>query len=186
MNQIINYFNKPLLKIPLQFGAATGVVAFLFFMGLYSLDVMPLGNKRTMDLGIFIIMMAAACWYYRKKIGGGFMHFWEALTICYVVNTVAAFITGWLIYLFITFVDPSIFTAYLAEMKQLLMDGKGELVKNIGEAEYQKMLQGIGQTKPEELITDELSKKTVMAVLPILIISLILRRQNPAMVQRKP
>lgn len=179
MNKVIEYFNKPLLKIPLQFGAATGIVAFLFFLGLYSLDVMPLGNKRSMDLGIFIIMMAAACWYYRKKIGGGYMHFWEALTVCYVVNTVAAFITGWLIYLFITFVDPSVFLVYLEEMKQLLAQGKGELVKNIGEADYQVMLNSIGETKPETLITDELSKKTVMAVLPILIISLILRRQRP-------
>jgi len=158
----------------MQFGAATGIVAFLFFLGLYSMDVMPLGNKRSMDLGIFIIMMAASCWYYRKKIGDGYMHFWEALTVCYVVNTVAAFITGWLIYLFITFVDPTVFSAYLVEMKQLLVQGKGELVKNIGE------------TKPEELITDELSKKTVMAVLPILIISLILRRQNPSESQLRP
>jgi hypothetical protein len=179
MNSFLNYFNKPLLKIPLIFGAATGSMAFMLFLGLYFIGVMPLGNKRTLDFGIYLIMMIAACWYYRKKIGQGYMHFWEGLTICYVVNSVGAFVSGWLVYLFITWVDPSVFVGYLAEMKQLLLQGKSELVKKIGEAEFQTMLKNVAETKPGELITDELSKKTAMAVLPILIISLIFRRQAP-------
>lgn len=180
-----NYFNKPLLKIPLVFGAATGVMAFLFFLGLYAVDVMPLGNNKVLDFGIFLIMMVAACWYYRRKIGHGYMHFWEGLTICYVVNTVGAFVVGWLIFFFVKFVDPDLFTRYLAEMQQLLMQGKAELVKNIGAVEFQKMKRAISATQPGELITDELAKKTVMAVLPILIISLIFRRQEPVPLRPK-
>ncbi len=179
MNSFLNYFNKPLLKIPLIFGTGAGAMAFLFFIGLYFIGVMPLGNKRALDFGIYLIMMVAACWYYRKKIGNGFMHFWEGLTVCYVVNTVGAFVSGWLVYLFIAFVDPSVFTDYLTQMKQLLVQGKPELVKNIGEAEFQIMLRNVAQTHPGDLITDELGKKTVMAVLPILIISLLFRRQIP-------
>lgn len=186
MNTFLNYFNKPLLKVPLVFGLSTGLMAFLFFLGLYAIGVIPLGNKKVLDMGIFIIMMVAACWYYRRKIGNGYMHLWEGLTICYVVNTVGAFVVGWLIYLFVAFIDPELFAKYLLEMKQLLLNGKAELVKNIGEAEFQKMLKGVSETKPEELITDELSKKTIMAVLPILIISLIFRKQNPAEIPRKP
>ncbi len=180
-----NYFNKPLLKIPMLFGAATGVMAFLFFLGLYAIGVMPLGNNKVLDFGIFLIMMVAACWYYRRKIGHGYMHFWEGLTICYVVNTVGAFVLGWLIFLFIEFIDPELFTKYLAEMHQLLMQGKADLVKDIGEAEFQTMQKAVDKTKPGELITDELAKKTVMAVLPILIISLIFRRQEPVPLRPK-
>lgn len=184
MNTLINYFNKPLLKIPLVFGLATGLMAFLFFLALYFVGVMPLGNKRALDFGIYIIMMAAACWYYRRKIGNGYMHLWEGLTICYVLNSVGAFVAGWLVYLFVAYIDPDLFARYLLEMKQLLLDGKAELVKNIGEAEFQKMLKGILETEPAELITDELSKKTIMAVLPILIISLVFRKQDPT--EQKP
>ena len=180
-----NYFNKPLLKIPLVFGAATGVMAFLFFLGLYAVDVMPLGNNKVLDFGIFLIMMVAACWYYRRKIGQGYMHFWEGLTICYVVNTVGAFVVGWLIFLFVEFVDPELFTRYLAEMQDLLIKGKADLVKDIGEADFQKTLQAVVATKPGELITDEIAKKTIMAVLPILIISLIFRRQEPVPLRPK-
>lgn len=164
----------------MMFGAATGVMAFLFFLSLYAVGAMPLGNDRVLDFGIFLIMMIAATWYYRRKIGLGYMHFWEGLTICYVVNTVGAFVLGWLIYFFLRFGDPELFVRYLAEMRQLMMNGKVELVKNIGEAEFQTLLSGVARLTPGDMITDELGKKTVLAVLPILIISLVFRRLNPA------
>lgn len=172
--------------MPLVFGAATGLLAFLYFLGLYFIGKTPLGNVRVLDFGIYLILMIAACWYYRKNVGRGAMHLWEALTVCYVVNTAGAFLSGWLVYLFVAYIDPSVFTAYLVEMKQLMMQGKDELVKNIGEAEFQNMVKNVGNTSPGQLITDELSKKTVMAVLPILIISLIFRRQSYGIFQGKP
>lgn len=176
MQSIIDYFNKPLLKTSLFFGLVTGLLAFAFFLGLYALDVMPLG--KILDFGIYIIMIAGACWYYRKKVGNGLLHLWEALTIGYVVNCVAALVNGWLIYLFITYVDPHIFTQYTSEMLQLLENGKVELIKNIKEPEYLKMYQDVKSMEPSVVIKDEISKKMVMGIIPILIISLIFRKQN--------
>ncbi len=178
MKKVLEYFNKPMLKLPLIVGLITGVLVFGFFIGLYLIGIVPLGNNKVMDFGINIIMMAGACWYYRKVIGKGFLHLWEALTICYIVNTVAAFISGWLIYLFVTYFDPTIFTDYLADMGALLQSGKSDLVKNIGEAEYAKMYASIQAMDTSEIISDEISKKTVMGIIPILIISLIFRKQD--------
>jgi hypothetical protein len=178
MKSIIAYFNKPILKVSMLFGAATGILVFLFFIGLYLMGIVPLGNNKVMDFGIHVILIAGACWYYRKKVGNGFLHLWEALTIGYVVNTIGALIAGWLIYFFVTFIDPAVFTNYIAEMKTLMLEGKGQLVKNIGEAEFLKMFNGVSAMKSSELIMDEVSKKTVMAIIPILVISLIFRKQD--------
>ncbi len=183
MNSVIAYFNKPILKYSLLFGLALGLLVFAFFLGLYAMGIVPLGNNKVMDIGIHIILIAGACWYYRKKVGNGFLHLWEALTIGYVVNTVGALIAGWLIYFFVTYVDPAVFTAYVAQMQDLMMQGKAELVKNIGEAEFQKMYKGVGDMATSELITDEVGKKTVMAIIPILVISLILRKQDYSILQ---
>ena len=185
MKSIIAYFNKPILKLSLLFGLIGGVLVFAFFLGLYAMGKVPLGNNKVLDFGINVIMMAGACWYYRRSVGKGFMHLWEALTICYVVNTIAAFVAGWAIYLFVTYVDPSLFTKYLAEMASLMQQGKADLVKNIGEAEYAKLFGSIQQMKTSEIITDEISKKTVMGIIPILIISLILRKQDYGLYQDK-
>lgn len=183
MNSILAYFNKPILKLSLLFGLALGILVFVFFLGLYAMDIVPLGNNKVLDIGIHVILIAGACWYYRKKAGNGFLHLWEALTIGYVVNTVGALIAGWLIYFFVTYIDPSVFTAYITQMKDLMLQGKAELVKNIGEAEFQKMYQGVGEMATSEIIMDEVGKKTVMAIIPILVISLILRKQDYSILQ---
>lgn len=183
MNSIIAYFNKPILKYSLLFGLVLGILVFAFFLGLYAMGIVPLGNNKVLDLGIHIILIAGACWYYRKKVGNGFLHLWEALTIGYVVNTVGALVSGWLIYFFVTYIDPSVFTEYIAQMKGLMLEGKAELVKNIGEAEFRKMYNGVGEMKTSGIITDEVGKKTVMAIIPILVISLILRKQDYSILQ---
>jgi hypothetical protein len=178
MKSIIAYFNKPILKVSLVFGLMTGVLVFIFFIGLYLIGIVPLGNNKVLDFGIHVIFIAGACWYYRKNVGNGFLHLWEALTIGYVVNTIGALIAGWLIYFFVTYGDPAVFTNYIAEMKALMLQGKAELVKNIGEAEFAKMYNGVGGMKRSEIIMDEVSKKTLMAIIPILVISLIFRKQD--------
>ena len=140
------------------------------------MGIMPLG--KILDFGIYIILISGACWYYRKKVGNGFLHLWEALTIGYVVTCVAALINGWLIYLFIAYIDPSVFTNYTTEMLQLLDQGKVDLIKNIKEPEYLKMYKDIQAMQPSVVIKDEISKKMVMGIIPILVISLIFRKQN--------
>ena len=187
MQNVFNYFNKPLLKIPMGFGALTGILCFLYFLGLYAVGITPLGTKKVLDFGIHVIMMVVAVWYFRKHVGNGALHLWEALSICYVLNTVAALTTGWLIYGFLNYGDSSVFVKYLAEMKQLLVSTKGQLIKELGQAEYQKMLIDAANIKPADLIADELSKKTVLAVFPALLISLIFRKQDYSVFQpQKP
>ena len=179
LDRIVEAFNKPLLRVSLFIGLLAGAACFAFFLVLYAMDVVPLGNNKAPDFGFHILFMAVACWYYRNRVQQGWMHLWEGLTICYVVNTVAAFVNGWLIYGFVAWIDPTVFTDYSAQMNELLLSGKAELIKNIGEADYQKMLQDVQETKPGQLITDEISKKTLLAVLPIIIIALIFRKQPP-------
>jgi hypothetical protein len=179
MMKFFEYFNKPLLRVPLQFGLLTGLLTFCYFLGLYALGITPLGNIRTPDFGIHVITICYACWYYRKHIGNGWLHLWEGLTIGYVINMTAAFITGWLIYFFVMYYDPTVFTTYLEDMKALLSGKKAELVEQIGEAEFQNLLSKVGENTPSTLITDEISKKFMLGILPILLISLFFRRQTP-------
>ena len=178
MQSILNYFNKPILKISLAFGVVTGLLCFFYFLGLYFLHITPLGNKKVLDYGIHVIMMSACCWNFRRYAGNGYLHLWEGITICYIVNSVAALFTGWLIYGFVTQIDTTVFPQYLAEMKQLLVSTKGQLIEKLGPKEYDIMIADVQKIKPSDLISDEFVKKSIIGVLPILIISMAFRKQD--------
>ena len=183
MKSIINYFNHPLLKIPLLAGLLTGVLCFLYFLGLYALDVPALGNIRVLDYGIHIIVILATIWYYRKYIGHGRLHLWEGLAIGYVLNTIAALVTGWLVYFFVTQIDPGVFAEYVTNSRKLLLEGKKQITDQFGPETFAEQWQKVNTMKPSILLPDELTKKTALAVLPVLIISLIFRKQDYSVMQ---
>ncbi len=176
----MTYFNQPLLKIPLLFGLATGLAVFVFFLAMHSLGVSALfvNEKYPFDFGIHLILMVAAVWYYRRRVGGGLLHMWEGLTICYLINSVGALVAGWLIYAFVTWIDPTEFTRYLADLQQFQVSDKANYVKTFGEAAYKAQLEKTAQTTPGVLPLSMLGKKTLLGILPILIISLLFRKQD--------
>jgi hypothetical protein len=183
MKSILAYFNHPLLKFPLLAGLITGVLCFFYFLALYAMDVPPLGNVRVLDFGIHIIMMVATIWYYRKTIGHGRLHLWEGLTIGYVLNTIAALVSGWLVYLFVTQIDPGVFAEYVVNSKKLLLDGKKQITDQFGPETFNDQWSKVSTMQPSVLLPDELTKKTALAVLPVLIISLLFRKQDYSVMQ---
>ena len=183
MKTILGYFSNPLLKIPLLAGLLTGVLCFLYFLALYAIGVPALGNIRVLDFGIHIIVMVATVWYYRKYIGQGKLHLWEGLTIGYVLNTVAALLTGWLVYFFVTQVEPGVFAEYVVNSKKLLLEGKKQLTDQFGPETFAEQWDKVNAMQPGVLLPDELTKKTALAVLPVLIISLIFRKQDYSVLQ---
>lgn len=178
MKSILNYFNNPLLKIPLLAGLLTGVLCFLYFLALYATGIPALGNIRVLDYGIHIIVIIATIWYYRRYIGHGQLHLWEGLTIGYVLNTIAALVTSWLIYFFVTQIDPGVFAEYIVNSKKLLLEGKKQITDQFGPETFAEQWQKANTMRPSILLPDELTKKTALAVLPVLIISLIFRKQD--------
>ena len=178
MQSIIDYFNKPILKVSLAFGAITAVFAFIFFLALYFVGARPLSNIRVMDMGIFIICISGACWYYRKTFGNGFLHLWEALTIGYVVLCIAAILNGWLIYLFVSYIDPTVFADFISDSLQLLTEGRKTQLSYLSDAEFLKIYENTRLDNPSIIIKDEIGKKLLIGIIPILIISLIMRKQD--------
>ncbi|MCF0071934.1 DUF4199 domain-containing protein [Dyadobacter sp. CY261] len=183
MKSIIAYFNKPILKVSLLFGAALGVFVFLFFVGLYLVGAMPLGGVRSLDMGVYAILIFSGLRYYRKNYGNGLLHLWEALTMGYVITCVAAIINGWLIYLFVTYIDPSVFSDYISNALDVLNQGRKSQTGYLSDKEFLDLYQTIKLNKPSILISNEITQRLVMAIIPILVISLILRKQDYSILQ---
>ncbi|KAB7732677.1 DUF4199 family protein [Rudanella paleaurantiibacter] len=181
MSAETSFFSHPLLRVPLIAGAATGALAIAYLLVLYVMgveSVLYVRSMRPLDFGFYLIAMGTTLWYYRKYINGGLLHLWEGLTICYVINVVAALLTGWFIYLFISFVDADLFTRYIADLLKFQTSDKAAFVKQFSEEAFAAQIAKTKATQPAELIWDELLKKSLMTVFPALILSLIFRKQD--------
>lgn len=178
MKSVINFFNKPLLKIPLLFGLVAGLVCFLFFLIVQNLDKFS-STSRLLDVGFFSILIAAACWYYRKNIGKGYMHMWEGISIGYVVWLTGALFCGYLTSLFFYFF-PNSLLHYKNILRQSLLTNKEEAVKVWGKELYDQKIADIDLLEPSSFIFDEFRFTLLLIVMAVLLIALIFRKQHPS------
>lgn len=171
--------NKPLIRVPVFFGLLAGLVVFCYFLLLYGLGYLPLGSKKEISVGFNVILMGVAVWYYRRTSGEGYVHLWEGLSICYLSNFVAALISGSLIWLFLTYIDPTVLVKYIEENLKIAALTKAEVIKQMDEPTYQQLVRSLKTTTPAAVFGDEIIKKLFLGAIPALLISLYFRRQKP-------
>lgn len=177
MQNVINFFNKPLLKIPLAFGGLAGIVCFLFFVITQSIGKFS-STSRALDVGFFGIIIAAACWYYRKNINQGYMHIWEGISIGYVVWLFGALLCGYLTSAYFYFL-PENLGRYKENLRQSLLTNEAEAIKSWGKETFLQKLSDISLLEPSSFIFDEFRFTLLLIIIVILIISLIFRRAKP-------
>jgi Protein of unknown function (DUF4199) len=165
-------------KHSLVFGISIALVSFGFFLMLYWLGYTPLGNKKLPDIGFNIILTAGAIWMYKRK-NNGYIHTWEAISIGYLSNLIAIFISAILIFLFLKFIDQNVLNQYIKEMVLLIEKSKEEHIKTFNEASYNSLLAKIKLTTMSDIFWDEIVKKSIFLVIPIFIMSAVFRKIPP-------
>jgi hypothetical protein len=166
---------KTILLQGLKFGLLAGGACFVFFLALRAVHPNPLLVRRP-DIGINVILIWAAIWYY-KRFQGGFLHFYEGFSIGFVTNVVAALFTGILLFIFCTFVDQTVFQTWISSSKDILLKDKDTFVKIMNEDNFNRQLSSLSNSKPYILILDDFMFKQ-LAIVPISLLTMIMRKLN--------
>ncbi|WP_367914991.1 DUF4199 domain-containing protein [Leadbetterella sp. DM7] len=165
-----------LVKNALIFGTIAGVTCFLFFLVLYGMSDNPLSLRRP-DLGINIIFIGSAIWYY-KRSNNGYLHFYEGFSIGFLTNILAALITGVLIFLFLQFIDGQPLERWMTESRQMLIADRARSKDLMSEETFQTLLDSFGKKRPSVVIGDELLYKQ-LAVVAVTLFSMAMRKIKP-------
>jgi hypothetical protein len=169
--------NKKVYLYSLVFGLSAGILCFLFFLMLYAGNENPLELRRP-DLGINILLIFLAIWFYKSR-NGGFIHFYEGFSIGFLTNIIGALTSGVAIYLFVKFIDPTPFQNWIRNGKQFLIDQKEALSTILNEESFKLQLEAFDKAQPYQIILDDLMFKQ-FAIVAIMLISMALRKQGDA------
>jgi hypothetical protein len=174
--------NKPIVRVSVTFGLLTGVIVFAYCMVLYALGLPALGGKKEVSVGFNLIMMGVAVWYFRRTYGQGYLHLWQALSVCYLTNLIGAATSASLLWLLVSYIDPQVLSSYIVESLKIAEFSKKDVIEQMGTAAYQAIVTGLKATTPSTIFADELVKKLLLGAIPALLISLFFRKQPPILV----
>jgi len=169
--------NKKVYLFSLIFGVSAGILCFLFFLMLYAGNENPLELRRP-DLGINILLIFLAIWFYKIR-NGGYIHFYEGFSVGFLTNLIGSFISGLAIYLFVKFIDPLPFQNWISHGKEFLIDQKEALSSFLNEESFKLQLEALDKAQPYQIILDDLMFKQ-FAIVAIMLISMAMRKQGDA------
>lgn len=167
---------KKLPRYTLIYGSLIALSCLLFFVGLYNISENPLGVRRP-DIGFNIIFIFIAIAFYRRN-NGGYLHFYEGVSVGFLVNLFGSIVTGVGIYLFVILFDNQPFASWTDAGIKLLYDQKETFDVLLNADNFERQVDSLRNAKPYQLILDEIMFKQ-FSIVPITLISMALRKRRP-------
>lgn len=168
---------KKLPRYTLIYGSLIALTCILFFIGLYNLSPNPLGVRRP-DIGFNIMLIYIAIAFYRRN-NGGYLHFYEGVSVGFLINLAGSILTGIGIYLFVTYFDNVPFTTWTTEGIKEMYTNKETFDTILDQGNFDRTIDSLKNAKPYQLIIDEIMFKQ-FCIIPITLISMALRKQRPS------
>lgn len=134
---------KTLLRLGLLSGILGGILYLLFFSIVYFTQKDPLNSEfKSLEFFLYIVVIVVPLYYYRFKMNGGFLRFWEGLIIGSINAIIFLLLTFLIVLGFIYYVDSDILANYKATMIEQFSvpEVKEDVIKKIGAKDFASMI----------------------------------------------
>lgn len=169
---------KPIVKVPLKYGAIAGILGAILVVGLYYMGTHPFLIAVYLDFRIFIfgIFVFFVLRELRDFFYGGVLYFWQGLIASFLFTLVYALISSVLIGIFGTVMD-SFVADFITQSTEKLAQVKDELIERIGKEAYESNLRNLPATNALDLAVHYYIQCFVIGTFIGILLSVILRRQ---------
>ncbi len=169
---------KPLVQVPLKYGAIASAIGMLGVIGLYYMGRHPLMIVIYMDFRI--ILLAVFMFFSLKELRDlyqdGILYMHQAMIASFVFVITYAFLVSGAMYAFGSAV-PEFREDYVKEGTAMLKSMPKEAIEQIGKDNYERNLLQLPATNVFELSVIYFRQSVIMGLFISIILSVILRRQ---------
>lgn len=169
---------KPLIQVPLKYGAVGGALGSILVIALYYLGPHPFLIPVYFDFRIFLFVVFI--FFTLKELRdynyGGILYFWQGIIASFFFTVIFAVVAAAGIAIFIRAV-PNFLEAYIALSVEQLKNLPADTIQRIGKDTYERNLTLLPATNGIDLALLYLFQSFMIAFFISIILSVILRRQ---------
>lgn len=166
-----------LLRLGLVSGILGGIFYLLFFSIVYLTQQDPLNSQlKSLEFFLYIVFIVFPLYYYRFKMNGGLLRFWEGIIIG-SIDAIVFSLLAFLVVLCFIYVDGGILENYINNIVTQFNapETKKEVIKKIGEKDFANMIQDWQNVSAFSVSIREFYK--LIIILPfVLIVSALFRK----------
>lgn len=166
-----------LLKTSLKYGALCGAFLLIIFVLSDRFGSNPLINVGHLifDLMIFGLFIFFAQKEFKAHVSQGVLHFWQGMTIGFVVYAAGALLFASALALYLFFF-PEVVINYQEAATKLLHDNAEIYIPKMGEEQFARQLEEIKNVTKGTLVVNAAIKKILAGLFVTPLISIILRK----------
>jgi hypothetical protein len=170
---------KPIVRVPLKYGAIAGVLGSVLVIGLYYLGRHPSLIDIYLDFRIFVfgIFIFFSLKELRDYCYDGLLYFWQGIIASFLFTLVYAVVASLIIGIFASVVDSYV-TDFISQSSEKLAVFKDELIERVGKDAYESNLRNLPSTNASDLAFHYFVQCYVIGTFVGIILSVILRRQS--------
>ena len=167
-----------MIKPSIKYSILCGIFLVALFWVSVKFGSNPLLDIRhfLFDLVIYFLFIFFAAKEYKSYHNGGFLHFWQGMSIAFIVYLPAAVIFT-LCLLLIFKIDPDIIEGYKSGATAFLEEKKETLIEGLASEEYDRQLEGIKNVSVGDLVISSGLKKILAGFFITPVVSIILRKK---------
>jgi hypothetical protein len=169
---------RPIVKVPMKYGAIAGVLGAVLVIGLFYLGKHPFLIEIYLDFRIFIfgIFIFFVLRELRDFVYGGILYFWQGIIASFLFTLFFALLASSLIGLF-GLMEPSFVTEFIRQSTEKLALVKEELIERLGKEAFDSNLRNLPATNAWDLAIHYYIQSFVIGTFIGILLSVILRRQ---------
>jgi hypothetical protein len=176
----------PFYATTLIFGVLGAINAFLFFFFLIANQIYPFSVVYGIVLLINIVFNVLGIIYYRYLLRQYEFHFWQGLSVGFLINIVMVGMYCLLVFLFLSHAFSDFLNIYIkVEQEKFLLD-KAIYLQNINEQQFNEMYKAIEQIKLGKIIFRLLETSGMLGTFVVFVASILLRRKVKIVVETVP
>ena len=166
-----------LYKVPLKYGVAGGIIAFVLFLTLYYTDGDPVSSNYIIDGVLMFLFVFFSLKELRDYKYGGKMLYWQGMTggfVCYALIALISALTTWV---YLGAVDPDLYAQKKQEKITILTQDPEKWVEQLGQEDYEEAVENVKAITPFSLAADDFVKKLLIGFFLTTIIALFYKRK---------
>jgi hypothetical protein len=168
-----------MIKSTIKFSIICGIFLYVLFLLSLRFGTNPFIdlNQLLFDVVIFFLFIFFSTKEYRRYQNGGILHFWEGMTIGFLLYAPAIIIFVTALYVH-NLVDGSMLAEYQREAMLYLEERKESFLKEMGtEEQYQAQVAAIEEITFHRLVWGAALKKIIVGLFLTPIVSILLRKK---------
>lgn len=167
-----------MIKTTLKYSVICGVFLYVLFLLSQQFGTNPFIdlNQLFFDFIIFLLFSYFSMNEYKKYKNGGYLHFWQGMTIGFLLYVPAIFLFA--VILFVHFaIEPGLLEQYREAAMEYLESNKATYLDQFGEKQYESQVEAIENVNQTSLIRTSSLKKILVGLFVTPMISIFLRKK---------